>query len=463
MTANLNSTTAKDQAYFLHPYINLAQHAEQPSLVITRGEGIHVFDESGKRYIEGVSGLWYASLGFSERRLVEAARRQMERLPCYHAFGLKATDVSIELAEKLVRMAPVPMSKVFFANSGSEANDTAVKLVRYYNNALGRPRKKKIISRARGYHGTTVATASLTGIPRNHWDFDLPIEGILHTDCPFHYRFAEPGESEESFASRMADSLERMILAEGPDTIAAFIAEPVMGSGGIIIPPRTYFEKVQAVLKTHDVLFIVDEVISGFGRLGDMFGCETFRLKPDMIALAKALSSGYQPISALMISEPIYRAMVDESRKLGVFGHGFTYSAHPVPAAVALETLAIYEERRVVDHVRRVAPRFQAGLRRLADHPLVGDARAIGLLGGLEIVKDKASKAPFEPMYAAAPMIERKCLERGLIVRAVGDVIMAAPPLVITEGEIDDLLARLHQGLDEAEAALAESRPGKGR
>lgn len=419
MTMHPNSARARDIAYSIHSYTNLKALEAEGSLVITRGEGIYVYDDEGNRYIEGLAGLWNASLGFSENRLIDAAHRQMRKLPCYHSIGHKNTDVGIELAERLVKMAPAPMSKAFFASSGSEVNDTAVKLIWYYNNALGRPQKKKIIARAKAYHGTTVASASLTGLPRNHLDFDLPIPSVLHTDCPHHYRFASPGESEEEFATRLAESLEALIQREGPDTVAAFFAEPVMGSSGIIIPPRTYFDKVQTVLRKYDVLFVVDEVICGFGRLGAMFGSELYDLKPDMIALAKAVSSGYQPISALLVSEPIARAMVGQSEKIGVFGHGFTYSAHPVPAAVALETLNIYEESDIVGHVRRVSPRFVSGLKAFEAHPLVGEVRALGLIGAIEVVRDKATREAFAPALAVAPA------RRAAVPRAGADLALA--------------------------------------
>ncbi|MBI3451659.1 MAG: aminotransferase class III-fold pyridoxal phosphate-dependent enzyme [Rhodospirillales bacterium] len=318
MTPRGNSLASRDIASLVHPYTNLKVHEKEGPLVITRGEGIYIYDETGKQFIEGLAGLWSTSLGFNEPRLVAAATRQLEKLPTYHIFAHKSHDVAIELAERLLALAPVPMSKVFFANSGSEANDTAIKLVWYYNNALGRPRKKKIISRQRAYHGVTVATASLTGLPNNHRDFDLPIANILFADCPHHYGFAEPGESEDAFAGRLADNLEKLIQREDPDTIAAFIAEPVMGAGGVIVPPAAYFAKIQPVLKKYDILFIVDEVICGFGRTGKMFGTQTFDLKPDMITVAKALSSAYLPISALMVSEPIWQTMVKESEKIGV-------------------------------------------------------------------------------------------------------------------------------------------------
>jgi 4-aminobutyrate--pyruvate transaminase len=445
-----NSAASRDKAYYLHPYTNLKTHEDVGPLVIERGEGVHVFDDSGKAYIEGMAGLWCTSLGFGEERLVEAATRQLRKLPFYHAFTHKAHDPGIDLAEALIKIAPVPMSKVFFTNSGSEANDTVVKLVWYYNNALGRPHKKKIIARQKGYHGVTVASASLTGLPHLHRDFDLPIAGILHTDCPHFYRYGEEGETEEEFATRLADQLEQLILAEGPETVAAFIAEPVMGAGGVIVPPATYFDKIQPVLKRYDILFIADEVICGFGRTGSMFGTQTFNLQPDIMTVAKALSSAYLPIAAVMISEPIYQAMVRQSEKIGTFGHGYTYSGHPVSAAVALETLKIYEERDIVSHVRAVSPYLQDGLRRFKDHPLVGEVRGIGLIAGVEIVADKAAKTPFDPKLAIGGHVARFAQEQGLIVRAMGDSIGFSPPLIITSAELDDLVTRFGKALDDA-------------
>ena len=410
MRVHGNSAASRDIASVLHPYTNLKAHQSKGPLIITQGRGVNVYDDQGKEYIEGLAGLWCVSLGFSEPRLVEAARRQMEALPYYHSFASKSHGPTIELAERVLDLLPDTMSKVFFNNSGSEANDTAIKLVWYYNNAVGRPHKKKIVSRIKGYHGVTVATASLTGLPNNHRDFDLPIANIVHTGCPHHYRFARPDESEEAFASRLAEELDALILKEGPDTVAAFIAEPVMGAGGVLVPPRTYFDKIQPVLAKHDVLFIVDEVICGFCRLGTMFGMESFDMKPDIVTMAKQISSGYQPISATVISGAIYDALVRQSEKIGVFAHGFTYSGHPVAAAVAVETLKIYEERRTVEHVREVVPHFQERLRRLGSHPLVGEARGMGLIGGIELVQDKQSKKPFETAVAAGALAAEMAL-----------------------------------------------------
>ena len=451
-----NSAASRDIAFHLHPYSNLRRLERQGELLMTEGKGVRVKDEAGKEYLEGCAGLWCTSLGFGEERLIEAAARQMRKLSFYHSFHHKSHDVVGELAERLIAMMPVKMSHAFFNNSGSEANDTAVKIVWYYNNARGRPRKKKIIARFKSYHGVTVASASLSGLPNNHRSFDLPIANIRHADCPHHYRFAHPGEGEEDFATRLAENLDLMIQREDPETVAAFIAEPVMGAGGVIMPPRTYFEKIQKVLKKHDVLFIADEVITGFGRTGKMFGTETFDLKPDIITVAKALSSAYLPISATVVNEPIYQALADESDKIGIFAHGYTYSGHPVCCAVAIETLKIYEERDIIGHVQKVAPRLQNGLRqRFADHPLVGEIRGLGLVAGVELVADKTTKAPFDPSHGAGNILTAEINKHGLILRQIGDAQAFAPPLVISEGEIDEMLDRFGKALDDTAAQLS--------
>jgi 4-aminobutyrate--pyruvate transaminase len=441
-------------AHIVSPYANPAANAVSGPMVISRGEGVYVYDETGRQYLEGVASLWYATLGFSETRLAEAAYRQMLKLPCYHAFGNKIADVCLELTERLVALTPPGLDHVFYASSGSEANDTAMKLVRYYNNALGRPHKKKFIARDASYHGTSLATAGLTGVVRNHWGFDLPMAGILHTDCPHHYRHGLPGESEEAYADRLVASLEALILREGPDTIAAFIAEPVMGVGGVIIPPKGYFAKVQRLLREHDILFLVDEVITGFGRLGTMFGAEAFDLQPDMMTLAKGFSSGYLPISALVISDRVNDVIARASAEFGVLGHGYTYSAHPVPAAVALETLKIYEEIDIVSRVQSRTPAFAAALAPLRDSPVVGEVRQMGLIAGIELSADKAARRKFAPELAAARVLEAQCLAQGLIVRAIGDTVAIAPPLVISDAEIGLLATRLTSALRGTEAAL---------
>lgn len=444
-----NSPEARDIASVLHPYTNLSVHETKGPMIITRGEGVRVFDNTGKAYIEGLSGLWCTALGFSEPRLIEAAKRALDTLPFYHVFGHKSTEPVIDLAEKLLSVAPGNMSKVFFANSGSEANDTAIKLIWYINNARGRPEKKKLIARTKGYHGVTVATASLTGLPGNHADFDLPIARVLHTTCPHHYRFGAEGETEEDFATRCADDLEALIMAEGPETVAAFFAEPVMGAGGVVPPPATYFEKIQKVLKRHDVMLVADEVICGFGRTGNWWGSQTYGLEPDMISCAKALSSAYLPISALMVSDAIYQDCIKESEKIGTFGHGYTYGGHPVPASVALEAIRIYEERDIVGHVRGVSPVMQSRLADLGNHPLIGEARGVGLIGGLEMVADKQTRRPFDPKSKVGPYLWDRLTEHGVVTRVIVDTAVFAPPLIITEAELTQMFNGVEAALDD--------------
>jgi 4-aminobutyrate--pyruvate transaminase len=445
----LSNLAVRDIETLVHPYTNLAAHRETGPLVLESGKGVFVYDAAGKEYIEGMAGLWCTSLGYSNQELVEAAYEQMKKLPFTHLFGGRSHDPAIELAEKLKEIAPVPISKVFYGASGSDANDTQVKIAWYMNNALGRPRKKKIISRLKGYHGVTVASASLTGLPNNHIDFDLPLPGFLHTSCPHHYRFAEPGESEQDFSSRLAAELEEMIQREGPDTVAAFIAEPVMGAGGAITPPDGYFEKINAILAKYDILFIADEVITGFGRTGNMFGTTTYGMNADTLSCAKAITSAYFPLSAVMMNEKVYEVLVDQSRKIGTFGHGNTYAGHPVGCAVAVKTLEIYQRDRIIDHVRKVEPIFIARLNKLAEHPLVGEARGVGLIGGVELVKDKATKASFDGKKGVGAKSVVFAQEEGLITRAMGDRVAFCPPLVINEAEIEEMFSRYARALDK--------------
>jgi len=445
----LSNLATRDIETLVHPYTNLDTFRETGPLVLERGQGIYVYDSAGRPYIEGLAGLWCTALGYGNEELVEAAAAQMRKLPFTHLFGGKSHDPAIELAEKLKEIAPVPVSKVFFCNSGSEANDTQIKLVWYMNNGLGRPKKKKIISRQKAYHGVTIASASLTGLPGNHADFDLPIAGILHTSCPHHYRFGQDGESEEAFSARLADDLEQLILREGPETVAAFIAEPVMGAGGVIVPPRGYFEKIMAVCDKYDVFMIADEVICGFGRIGKTFGGDVVGFKPHSVSVAKALSSAYQPIAAVMVPENMYQAMLAESRKIGTFGHGYTYSGHPVAAAVALKTLEIYAREKIVEKVAMKAPQFQAHFKALGDHPLVGEARGIGLIGAVELVADRKTKRSFEAKAGVGARCVAFAQEEGLLTRAVaGDNIALCPPLIISPEEIDDMFAKLKRALD---------------
>jgi 4-aminobutyrate---pyruvate transaminase len=443
----LSNMAVRDIETVIHPYTNLAQHRDTGPLILNHGRGIYVFDDKGKRYIEGLAGLWCTALGYGNEELVEAAAQAMRKLSFTSVFGGKSHDGVIELSEKLKELAPCPASKILFGASGSEANDMQVKLTWYYNNARGKEKKKKFIARLRGYHGVTVASGSLTGLPMVHADFDLPIKNILHTSCPHYYRDGLEGETEDQFTDRMAKDFDDLIQMEGPDTVAAFIAEPVMGAGGVIVAPSSYFPKINAVLAKYDVRFISDEVICGFGRTGNWFGAQTFGMKPTSISMAKAITSAYFPMSAITIEEPLYDAMVEESKKIGTFGHGYTYTAHPVGCAVALKTIEIYERDKIVDRVKKVALAFTGRLKKLGEHPLVGEARGVGLLGALELVADKETKRAFDPKKVVGATCVNFLQELGLINRAMGDAVVFCPPLIITTDEI-------HEMFDMVEAAL---------
>ena len=460
MPVRPNSAAARDIAHTLHPYTDLVAHEQAGPMIISRGKGVRVWDEDGKEYIESVAGLWCASLGFDNERLAKVAYDQLRTLPFYHSFTAKSHNPMIELSEMLTARAPLDDPRVIFSNSGSEANDTAIKMAWYYNNALGRPEKKKIIGRIKGYHGITLAAASITGLPNNHRSFDLPLPGFIHTMTPHFYHAGLEGESEEAFATRCAEELETLILAEGADTIAAMFAEPCMGAGGVILPPTTYFAKICAVLQKHDILLVADEVICGFGRTGNYWGTETFGLQPDIVTCAKALSASFLPISATLVSQKVFRPIAEESHRIGTFGHGYTYSGHPVPAAVAVETLKIYDEINIVDHVRQVGPHMQAELRRrFAGHELVGEVRGTGLIGAIELVADKAARANFDPAQKMAGRMAKLGEQHGVICRGLpNDSIAFSPPLIITEAEITEMLDRVERALDELTVQVRRER-----
>jgi 4-aminobutyrate--pyruvate transaminase len=451
-----NSIEARDRRSVVHGLTNLKTHLERGPMVIESGRGVWVRDNAGKAYIEGMSGLWCVSLGWGEKRLVAAASRQMEKLAYYHLTNHRGHAPVVELAEKLLAIAPVPMSHVWFANSGSEANDCAARLAWYYWNAVGKPEKRKFISHRQAYHGNTIATASLSGVGYAHRAFNLPLEGFLHVACPDFFAGALPGESEEQFARRLLADIESLILREGPETIAAFFAEPVLAAGGVIVPPGGYFDGLQGLLKKYDILLVCDEVVTAFGRIGAMFGATVMGLRPDLLVCAKGLSSAYIPISAVMMNERIFAAAVMQSDEIGVFGLTMTYSGHPVAAAVALEALSIYEEEDIAGRVRRLEDAFIGGLRRrLGDHSLVGEIRGCGLLAGVQLVRSKAPKAFFPPDFGAGRQWAEAAETRGLLVRAIGDTIALCPPLVITESEIAELIDRLAMALGDVEHQLA--------
>lgn len=455
-TAPLSNVQQRDIDAVLHPYTPLHRLSHDGPLVVERGQGVFIYDTQGNEYIEGMSGLWCAGLGFGDQEMVEAATEQLKTLPYYHLFAARGTEPAIELAEMLKELAPVPISKVFFTSSGSEANDTQVKLAWYYNNALGRPKKKKIISRMKAYHGVTIMAASLTGLPVNHNGFDLPVDGVLHTECPHYYRFGLDGETEAEFTTRMAVSLRELIEREGPDTIAAMIAEPVMGAGGVIVPPDGYFAAVRQILDEYDIMLIDDEVINGFCRTGNWWGCQTHDMVPTTISVAKQMTSAYAPLGAVMVPDDIYQAYVDHSAKLGTFGHGFTYGGHPLGCALGVKAIEIYQKRDILGHVRTLMPLFEQRMTALADHPLVGEARFSGLMGGLELVADKKTRRSFAPSDGVAARTSAFLEKRGAILRPLGDTIALCPPMIIREDELNALFDRLEAALDETEAVVVK-------
>ena len=452
MNKIVNSIEAKDIENHFHPYTSPKILKEAGPHVISKGEGIYVYDNSDTKFIEGMSGLWCASLGFDNKDLVDAATKQMKKLPFYHSFAGKVPEVAAHLSEKLISIAPKGLDKVFFCNSGSEANDTAIKVVWYYQNALGRPEKRKIISRKRGYHGVTMVAGSLTGLSYAQDGFGLPLDFVRHTSCPHYFIEKLESESEEDFVDRLLENLKNLILEEGPETIGAFIAEPVMGAGGVIIPPKNYFTKVQALLKKYDILFIADEVICGFGRTGNMWGSETFDLKPDILTCAKALSAAYAPISALLINENIIYEIENQANELGVFGHGFTYSAHPLSAAVALKTLEIYEEKNIVNHVKMMEKSFIERVTNLEKYDFVGDTRAIGLIGAIEFVSQPGSNKKPDPSRKVAAKIQQKIQDEGVILRSLpGDSLAFCPPLIIKESQIHEMFDKIDNALSSTD------------
>ena len=444
----------KDIENLFHPATNLVVHADKDPLILNKGEGIYVYDIHGNRYIEGLAGLWCNALGFGNESLVETAANQMQKFGYGSLFASKSHEPAIMLSEKLIEMSPYQEGKVFFGNSGSDANDTQYKLFTYLNNALGKPKKKKFLARKKGYHGITVASGSMTGIPANHKLFDLPLPNFFHTDAPHFYREQTSNETEEGFVARLANNLEELIIKEGSDSFMAMIAEPLIGAGGVLIPPKNYFPAIQTVLDKYDIPLIDDEVVCGFGRTGNCWGYETFSMRPSSITIAKALSSGYIPISAVIVPEEIFEPIKKASNEVGVFGHGYTYSGHPVACAVALRTLEIYEELNLFSHVVKITPKFQERVNKLGTFEFVGEARGIGLIAALEIVKNKDKKENFDPYGKVGKQIAEICQKNGLIVRAIGDVIAICPPLIITEEQVDEMFDILEASITEFEKSL---------
>lgn len=450
-----------DREHFLHPFTSIDDHQQHGSHVIQGGEGIHVVDIEGNRFIDAVGGLWCVNVGYGNREIVQAVTAQMEQLCFFHSFMSSANEPAIRLSDHLARIAPTKLNRVFFSSSGSEANDTQIKIVRSFNNLRGKPTKKKIISRQRAYHGSTLGAASLTGLPQLHTSFDLPDPSVIHVSCPHPYWNAEEGMSEQEYSLMLAAELEQTIEREGADTIAAFIAEPVMGAGGVVPPPAGYFEAIIPILRQNDVLFIADEVVSGFGRLGTMFGSEMFGLEPDLMTLAKGLTSGYVPMSACLITDAIFDVLRSGSEELGVFGHGYTYSAHPVAAAAALANIQVIERDGLVENAARVGKYLHDRLREsIANHPLVGEVRGVGLIAGIELVANKETKQPFDPAQGVAKRVHRELLRRGLIVRPIANTLALSPPLILTQHDVDEIVDRIGGGLDVIHSTLGGSSSG---
>ena len=443
-----NSLATKDVHALFHPSTNLYTHTEQETLVLDRGEGIYVYDIDGNRYIEGLSGLWCNALGFGNEELIEAASVQMRKLSYGTLFASKSHEPAILLAEKLIELSPFDEGKVFFGSSGSDANDTQIKIFTYLNNATGKKNKKNFLARKKAYHGITVASASMTGLPTQHQLFDLPLKGFYHTECPHYFKESYIGETEDSYTDRLISSVEEKINMVGPDSFAALIAEPLMGAGGVILPPEHYFPKLHEVLDEYDISLIDDEVICGFGRTGNYWGYETFGMKPASITIAKALSSGYVPISAVIIPNHIYEPIACASNQQGIFGHGYTYSGHPVACAVALKTIEIYEKTKLIDHVETVSKTFQRRLHDMRSNHIIGETRGVGLIGAIEIYENRELKQLFDPKFGAGIKVMKLCQRHGLLVRAIQDTIAICPPLIISNEEVNKLFDILEYSLE---------------
>jgi len=445
----------RDRVAVLHPHSNLKNQGSNPPIIMTGGSGVYIHDEAGNKYLDSAAGLGHCSLGFSNERLARAAYNQMKQLGSFHVFRNISNAPTIELSDRLLAMAPVPMAKVLLQSGGSEANDTAVKLVWYYWSALGKPEKRKIIFREGSYHGTTCVTTALCGNAAVNQGFGLRFPEFLRTEPTNYWRHSNPGETEEQFSQRLADSLEALIVREGPETVAAFIGDPTQANSGGVLPPTGYWEKVQAVLKKYDVLLIADEVVTAFGRTGNLWGCTTFGIRPDMITCAKALSAGMQPISALLIGEGMYSVMKEQSDRLGAFWHGYTFAGHPVACAVAIETLNIYEEEDILGHIRQIAPFFQQQVASLGDHPLIGNVSGLALIGGLDLTDDKLNRSLFSKETQINVRLTSAALKNGLFMRVLGNLrIHFSPPFIITEADIIEMVNKARKTLDDVYAGL---------
>ncbi|MBP6899473.1 MAG: aspartate aminotransferase family protein [Burkholderiaceae bacterium] len=445
---------AADAAHFLHPFTDFQSLAKKGSRIITRADNIYLWDSEGHKILDAMSGLWCVNVGYGQRALIDAATRQLEQLPFYNAFFQTATPPAIALAELLAEVTPPQFQHVFFSGSGSEGNDTVVRMVRRYWQILGQPQRQVIISRHNAYHGSTMAGASLGGMAGMHAQGGLPIPDIVHIDQPYWAQLGHPqGLDREAFGLQAARWLEDKILEVGPERVAAFIGEPVQGAGGVIIPPSTYWPEVQRICDRYGILLVSDEVICGFGRTGRWFGCETLGFQPDLMTFAKGVTSGYIPLGGVMVGDRVAKVLIEQG---GEFEHGYTYSGHPVACAVALANIRLIQEQKLVEQVHDdVGPYLAKAFEGLAEHPLVGTAETCGLMGALLLVKDKARLTPFDPALSLGMVCRGHCFANGLIMRAVGDRMIIAPPLVITRAQIDEMVALIRRCLD---LTLADAR-----
>ncbi|WP_128932015.1 aminotransferase [Bradyrhizobium zhanjiangense] len=452
-----------DRRTVLHPFTQLKDFATGKlgdPVIVETGKGIRIKDARGVELIDGFAGLYCVNIGYGRTEVAEAISRQAYRLAYYHSYAAHTTDELAILSDRLVKMAPGSMSKVFYGMSGSDANETQAKLVWYYNNLRGKPEKKKIISRQRGYHGCSVVSGSMTGMSFYHDHMDLPVPGIVHTGVPHHYWGGKIGETEIEFSRRRAAELNELIEREGPESVGGFIGEPVLGTGGITPPPEEYWEAIQAVLRKHDVLLIADEVITGFGRTGSMFGCGHYGIEPDLVTIAKGLTSGYFPLSAAIVGEKVYRVLEDGADRVGAFSHGYTYSGHPIGAAAANAVLDLVEREDLPGNAATVGAYFQKQLKaKFAQLPIVGEVRGVGLMGAIEFVADREKKVPFDAAFKVGARVSKAARDRGLIARAMphGDILGFAPPLVITKAEIDEMLSITESAIRSVMDELVQS------
>lgn len=454
MTQSFEQLFQQDRAHFMHPSTHAHDHASGalPGKIIRGAKGIRIEDHQGKQYIDAFAGLYCVNIGYGRTEVAEAMYEQAKQLAYYHTYVGHSSDAIIELSSRIIEWAPPGMKKVYYGMSGSDANETQVKIVWYYNNVLGRPNKKKIISRDRGYHGSGIVTGSLTGLPSFHQHFDLPIDRVKHTVCPHWYRKAPAGMNEAQFVAYCVDELEKLIAREGADTIGAFIAEPVMGTGGIIVPPKGYWPAIQQVLRKHDILLIADEVVCGFGRLGSKMGSQHFGIEPDLITIAKGLTSAYAPLSGVIVGEKVWSVIARGSQEHGAMGHGWTYSGHPVCAAAALANLRILERENIAANAAEVGGYLLARLHATFDaHPLVGEVRGAGMLAALEFMAERDARTPFDAALKVGPRVSAAALARGVIARAMphGDILGFAPPLIATRADVDEIVAIVKEAVDE--------------